>query len=63
MPNKPTSPHWYDLEHLERLIAAYISHDQDRSADRSVREFVKEFHGLTATAKQKAVYQARPLPC
>jgi len=61
VPSEPTSPHWYDLEHLERLIAAYVAHDQDRRSDRSVREFVKEFRGLTGTAKQKAVLEATGL--
>ena len=54
-PNLPTSPHWYGIEDFERLLAAYIGHDQDRGADRYVRDVVKEFRGLTGTAKQKAV--------
>ncbi len=48
LPSKPTDPHWYGVEELERLIAANICH-----RDRLVREFVAEFHGLTGTAKQK----------
>ena len=60
-PSEPTSPHWYGREHLERLIAAYVAHDRDRDSDRSVREFVKEFRGLTASAKQKAVLEATGL--
>lgn len=55
LPSEPTSPHWYTQEDFERLAAAYLNHDQDRGADRSVREFVKEFRGLTGSAKQKAV--------
>jgi hypothetical protein len=27
-PSDPTSPHWYEPQHLERLIAAYLTHDQ-----------------------------------
>ena len=57
VPSEPTSPHWYGQEEFERLISAYITHDQDRGADRSVRELVKEFRGLTGTAKQKAVLE------
>ena len=57
LPSEPTSPWWYGPEELERLIAAYITHDQDRKADRSVRELVKEFRGLTGTAKQRAVLE------
>ncbi len=55
LPSNPTSPHWYEPEHFERLAAAYIAHDQDRGADRLIREFVKEFRGLTGSAKQKKV--------
>lgn len=61
LPSTPTSAHWYDPERLERLIAAYIAHDEERGADRTVREFVSEFHGLSATAKQKALLEATGL--
>jgi hypothetical protein len=43
------------------LVSAYVAHDQDRGADRSVRELVKEFRGLTATAKQKTVLEETEL--
>jgi hypothetical protein len=56
MPSSPTSPHWYEREHLERLIGAYVTHDlQNGDRRRTVREFVSEFKGLTSTIKQKAV--------
>jgi len=55
LPSEPTSAYWYGTEEFERLTSAYIAHDQDRGRDRSVREFVKEFRGLTGTGKQKAV--------
>ena len=29
-PCQPTSPHWYEPPHLERLIGAYITHDRER---------------------------------
>lgn len=55
-PSSPTSPHWYDAEHLERLLGAYITHDrQNGDRERTVREFVSEFRGLTSTIKQKQV--------
>ena len=57
LPSEPTSPHWYGPEEFGRLVSAYIAHDQDRGADRSVRELVKEFRGLTGTAKQKQVLE------
>ena len=52
--SSPTSPHWYEPEHLERLIGAYITHDRLRgNRDRTAREFVSEFKGLTSTVKQQ----------
>lgn len=51
LPGDPTSPHWYNLERLERLIAGYIT----RQPTKTVREFVAEFRGLSGTGKQKLV--------
>jgi len=56
-PSEPTSAHWYSQEDFDRLVAAYIAYDQDRGVDRYVRELVKEFRGLTGTAKQRAVLE------
>ena len=52
-PSEPTSPHWYQPEHLERLVAAYVTHEAH--AGMSVREFVTGFRGLTGSAKGKQV--------
>ena len=60
-PSYPTSAHWYQPENLERLIAAYIAHDQDNGRVRTVRELITEFRGLSGTAKQKAVLNATGL--
>jgi len=60
-PNEPTDSHWYEPEHLTRLIGAYLSHDRDRGKDRTVREVVAEFRGLSSTAKQKKVLDATSL--
>ena len=58
MPSSPTSPHWYEAEHLERLIGA-LTHDlqngNHNGRGRTVREFVSEFRSLTSTIKQEAV--------
>ena len=54
-PSDPTSAHWYTPQHLERLIAGYIAHDQDNGRERTVRELVSEFRGLSGSAKQKKV--------
>ena len=55
LPSDPTSAYWYEQEHLSRLIAGYIGYDRDHKKDRTVRELVAEFRGLSATAKQKKV--------
>lgn len=55
LPSNPTSAHWYLAADLERLVAAYIAHDGDNGRERTVREFVAEFRGLSATGKQKAL--------
>ena len=61
-PRNPTSPHWYRVDHLERLVAAYLAHDADGGRERTVRELVAEFRGLSGTAKQKAIAEAAGLP-
>lgn len=60
-PSDPTSAHWYRPSDLERLIAAYVTHDRDHGRARTVREFIAEFRGLSGTAKQKAVLNATAL--
>src|ERR1017187_5777620 len=54
-PRQPTSAHCYNSETLRDLIAAYIAKQRDGGPERTVREFVAEFRGLSSTAKQKAV--------
>ena len=46
-PSDPTSPHWYDQTRFERLLAAYAKDHRDRT----VREFIGEFNGLSGSAK------------
>jgi DNA topoisomerase VI subunit B len=55
LPSRPTSPHWYDLERFLRLVAAYVADDADHGRERTVRDFVSKFDGLTGTAKQTKV--------
>lgn len=57
-PNMQTCAHWYGQEDMERLLAAYITHDQDNGGSRYVRDVVKEIRGLSGSAKQKAVLDA-----
>jgi DNA topoisomerase VI subunit B len=55
LPSDPTSAHWYDNGRFERLAAAYVADDQDNGQSRTVRDFISEFRGLSASAKQKTV--------
>jgi hypothetical protein len=57
----PTSIHWYNRAQFERLIAACVRHDQDRGNNRTVRDFVSTFRGLSGSSKQKAVLDATGL--
>jgi DNA topoisomerase VI subunit B len=54
-PSDPTSPHWYTPERFERLMAGYVAHEQRSARQKTVREFITEFRGLSGTAKQKIV--------
>jgi DNA topoisomerase VI subunit B len=61
-PSDPTSAHWYTIEHFERLIAAHIANDAENGRERTVRELVAEFRGLSSTAKQKSIAAATGMP-
>jgi DNA topoisomerase 6 subunit A-like protein/histidine kinase/DNA gyrase B/HSP90-like ATPase len=55
-PDMPTSPHWYNPERLFRLIAAEIAHAEDHGRPcPTVRDFVREFRGLSSTVKAKTI--------
>jgi hypothetical protein len=55
-PSRPTSPHWYEQSHLERLIGAYITHDRDAGReDRLVSDFLGDFDGLSRSGKRARV--------
>jgi DNA topoisomerase VI subunit B len=54
-PSNPTSAHWYDQARLKRYIAAHVARDQDQGRNRTVREFISEFRGLSGIPKQKAL--------
>jgi len=54
-PDAPTSAHWYTPETLRDLIAAYVACERESGKERTVREFVSEFRGLSSTAKQKQI--------
>ncbi|MGI8838733.1 MAG: ATP-binding protein [Pyrinomonadaceae bacterium] len=52
MPSNPTSPHWYSLDDLTDLLRAQVTNGQSQ---KTVRQFISEFCGLTSTAKQQSV--------
>jgi DNA topoisomerase VI subunit B len=55
LPSYPTSSHWYDDGAFGRLLCAQIAHDADSGRERTIREFISQFDGLTGTGKQKAL--------
>jgi histidine kinase/DNA gyrase B/HSP90-like ATPase len=57
LPGEPTSAHWYDAERLTRYMAAHVTRDQDLGRNRTVREFISEFRGLSGSLKQKRVIE------
>jgi DNA topoisomerase VI subunit B len=51
-PSDPTSAYWYNEQQLKALIAAKVAFAEDhRVPCQTVREFVREFDGLSSTAK------------
>jgi DNA topoisomerase VI subunit B len=58
-PSDPTSPHWYDEGRLGRLMAAYVAHAEDNELpQRTLREFVSEFRGLSGSLKARDICEA-----
>ena len=54
-PNRPTSAHWYELQHLDRLIGACITKDREEDEDRLISDFIKDFDGLSGSQKRSMV--------
>jgi DNA topoisomerase VI subunit B len=54
-PRNPTSPHWYNESRLQRYLAAHVARDRDLGQHHTVREFIAEFRGLSATAIQRKI--------
>jgi hypothetical protein len=58
-----TSAHWYAADQLERYAGALIARDQEQQAQHprvsrektTVRDFVAQFRGMSATDKQKQI--------
>ena len=53
-PLHPTSAHWYDQARFERYMAAHVASKKVGRAE-TVRAFIAEFDGLSATAKQRRI--------
>ena len=60
-PDRPTAPHWYTPDRFRALVALLLNAEQRTGKVRSINEFIREFHGLTGTAKAKAIAQAANL--
>lgn len=60
-PDRPTAPHWYTPDRFRALVALLLNSEQRGGKARSVNEFIREFHGLSGTAKAKAIAQAANL--
>ena len=56
-PRNPTSAHWYSETRLQRYLAAHVARDRDLGQHRTVREFIREFRGLSGSAIQRKVLQ------
>jgi DNA topoisomerase VI subunit B len=54
-PHKPTSPHWYEVRHLEGLIGNHVVYDRRNGADRLVSDFISQFNGLAGSKKRTEV--------
>lgn len=54
-------PHWYTVPQLVDQIAGLIRADGEDGRNRSIREYIGTFPGLSATRKQKEVYESAGL--
>jgi Protein of unknown function C-terminus (DUF2399) len=61
MPHQPTSAHWYTVERLRALIAAYLTEEKHGGRARTAREFVAEFDSLSGSTKPRRVLEAAGL--
>ena len=56
LPTDLTSPHWYTADSLERLIYAHLQSGENKT----LREFVKTFKGLSPNAKARVSVISSP---
>ncbi|MEI8371870.1 MAG: ATP-binding protein [Planctomycetota bacterium] len=60
-PSDAVPPQWYSQEKFNGRVTACISSDMAHCKDRLLSEFVREFRGLSSSAKQKEVWDATGL--
>lgn len=60
LPTDLTSVHWYALDSIKRLIFSHIAAGQNGGRDLTLREFVRQFRGLSGTGKAKLVCDQFP---
>ncbi len=60
LPTDLTSPWWYDEPALAKLAFGQIAADEKCGSDRTLRDFVRQFRGLSGTAKAKVVCDRLP---
>lgn len=61
MPNRPMSAHWYTPADLQRLLGAYIAHDQTHGSDRLLSAVIADFDGLRGSAARSKVLDGMDL--
>jgi len=54
-PCNPTSAHWYNEDRLQHYMAAHVARDRDLKRERSVRDFLPEFRGLSGTIVRRKI--------
>ncbi len=60
VPSQPTSPHWYSAESLKVLVFSHIAAAERGGKDLPLGTFVRQFAGLTSTAKARVVCSHLP---
>ena len=60
-PADPTSPHWYDRESFGNLVRNKIAADRTAGRDRTIREVIGTFRGLSGSTKPPRVITAAGL--
>lgn len=60
LPTDLPSAWWFSLADLERLVYAHIAQAHEGGAAPTLRDLVRQFRGLTANAKAKAVTEQLP---